>query len=88
MQMNEIKYFKVKCHDCGTEYTINLELEERQPLFCYKCSIPLHNQNLDRDRIDDANSALKRLSEKYEIEPDGDGLVISKIIPRNYNVNQ
>jgi len=81
----KIKYFKTACDNCKEVYTINLELCEKGILPCYKCSRPLRIPELEIERIQQTNAMLKELSQYYNIEPDGDGLVISRIY-RNYTI--
>lgn len=76
-EIKKIKYFKTTCQKCKEEYTINLELCE-QPLHCYKCSRELKIPELEMERIEATNQMLAELSKDYTIEPDGDGLVISR----------
>ena len=66
------------CCDCKTDYVIQLGLREKT-LFCYKCGVPLNQVDLDMERIAAANRALQDLAKKYQIEPDGDGLVITPL---------
>lgn len=76
-EIKKIKYFKVTCTKCHEEYTINLELSE-QSLPCYKCSRQLTIPELEMERIEAVNNLLHEISKDYRIEPDGDGLIISR----------
>lgn len=76
-EITKIKYFKTICSGCNDIYTINLELCE-QSLHCYKCSRKLNIPGIEMQRIEQINALMHELSKDYIIEPDGDGLVISK----------